>query len=72
MQLEIIVRGWSPLQKIIKLVFNRFGVKIFGLSIGGRDVEMDYMLATDEKIRVSTLHDIKIYITGISDCLKSF
>lgn len=66
------VPSWQALQKSRQLVFNRFGINIYGVTSKASDTDFSYNLYTEERINKTLLITIQNYIFGIVDTLWSF
>lgn len=66
------VPGWQALQKSRQLVFNRFGINIYGVTSKASDTDFSYNLYTEQRINKALLSDIQSYIFGVVDTLRSF
>lgn len=66
------VPSWQALQKSRQLVFNRFGINIYGVTSKASDTDFSYNLYTEQRINKALLSDVQSYVFGIIDTLKSF
>lgn len=66
------VPSWQALQKSRQLVFNRFGINIYGVTSKASDTDFSYNLYTEQRINKALLSDVQSYIFGIVDTLRSF
>lgn len=66
------VPSWQALQKSRQLVFNRFGIHIYGVTSKASDTDFSYNLYTEQRINKALLSDVQSYVFGIVDTLRSF
>ncbi len=68
----IIIKGHENLNRASRLVFNRYGIKLYGVSIQNKDCEFTYLIKTDNKMSNCKKSELKIYLNGIIDCIQSY
>lgn len=66
------VPSWQALQKSRQLVFNRFGINVYGVTSKASDTDFSYNLYTEQRINKALLSDVQSYVFGIIDTLRSF
>lgn len=58
--------------KVRVLVFNRFQVKVSGVTGRAVDTDFQYHMSTTDKITKAKLQSISDYIDGIFDTIRSY
>lgn len=58
--------------KVRVLVFNRFQVKVSGVTGRAIDTDFQYHMSTDDKLTKAKLQSVMDYIDGIFDTIRSY
>lgn len=66
------VPNWEALQKTRTLVFNRYQVRVYGITGKAHDTEFSYFIYTEQKLTKTQISILQNYIDGIVDTLRSF